>query len=96
METRERIIPACNYLKNVGIISSRQNVADKMGVRKESVSEAFSGNNAYICLLDIGISNGLAVEFDECVFKRLYESFYDISNGGMMMAGLEILRVPKY
>ena len=53
-------------------------------------------NNAYIYLLDIGISNELVVEFDECVFKRLYESFYDISNGGMMMAELEILRVPKY
>lgn len=42
METKERIISAYNYLKNVGIISSQQNVADKMGVRKESVSKAFS------------------------------------------------------
>lgn len=56
----------------------------------------YIANNAYIYLLDIGISNELVVEFDECVFKRLYESFYDISNGGMMMAELEILRVPKY
>lgn len=56
----------------------------------------YIANNAYICLLDIGISNELVVEFDECVFKRLYGSFYDISNGGMMMAELEILRVPKY
>ncbi len=56
----------------------------------------YIANNAYIYLLDIGISNELVVEFDECVFKRLYESFYGISNGGMMMAELEILRVPKY
>ena len=56
----------------------------------------YIANNAYIYLLDIGISNELVVEFDECVFKRLYESFYYISNGGMMMAELEILRVPKY
>lgn len=56
----------------------------------------YIANNAYIYLLDIGISNELVVEFDEYVFKRLYESFYDISNGGMMMAELEILRVPKY
>lgn len=48
METKERIISAYNYLKNVGIISSQQNVADKMGVRKESVSKAFSGNKSYL------------------------------------------------
>lgn len=44
METRERIISAYNHLKDVGIISSQQNVADRMGIRKESVSKAFSGN----------------------------------------------------
>ena len=35
METRERIISAYNHLKDVGIISSQQNVADRMGIRKE-------------------------------------------------------------
>lgn len=47
METRERIISAYNHLKDVGIISSQQNVADRMGIRKESVSKAFSGNRSY-------------------------------------------------
>lgn len=48
METRERIISAYNHLKDVGIISSQQNVADRMGIRKESVSKAFSGNKSYL------------------------------------------------
>lgn len=43
METRERIISAYNQLKDVGIISSQQNVADRMGIRKKSVSKAFNG-----------------------------------------------------
>lgn len=37
METRERIISAYNYLKNVGIISSQQNVADRMEISKTQV-----------------------------------------------------------
>lgn len=56
----------------------------------------YIAKSAYIYLLDIGISNELIGEFDEAIFERIYESFYDISNGGMMMAELEILRVPKY
>lgn len=56
----------------------------------------YIAKNVYIYFLDIGISDELVMEFDEAVFVQIYESFYDISNGGMMMAELEILEVPKY
>lgn len=70
METRERIISAYNYLKNVGIISSQQNVADKMGVRKESVSKAFSGNKSYL-------TNTFILKFNNA-FDNMLNIYYKV------------------
>lgn len=56
----------------------------------------YISNNTYGFLLDIGVNMELICEFDESIFVRLYESLYDISIGGNLMAELDILRVPKY
>lgn len=48
MEIKERINAAYDYLRGIGIVTSQQNVADKMNVRKESVSKAFNGNKSYL------------------------------------------------
>lgn len=53
-----------------------------------------SNTNDY--LISIGINNELLNEFYEDVFSRLYQSFKDISDGGMAMVGLDKLYVPKY
>lgn len=52
--------------------------------------------NTYDYLIGIGISHELSNEFYEEVLSRLYQSFYDISDGGMAMVGLENIYVPKY
>lgn len=65
METKERIISAYDYLKNAGIISSQQNVADKTGVRKESVSKAFSGNKSYLTDFILKFNNAFDNMFKE-------------------------------
>lgn len=48
METKERINAAYAYLKKIGRVASQQSIADRMGVRKESVSKAFNGNRSYL------------------------------------------------
>lgn len=53
-------------------------------------------SNTYDYLIGIGISHELSNEFYEEVLSRLYQSFYDISDDGMAMVGLENLYVPKY
>lgn len=52
--------------------------------------------NTYDYLIGIGISDELSNEFYEEVLSRLYQSFYDISDDGRAMVGLENLYVPKY
>lgn len=52
--------------------------------------------NTYEYLVNIGISHELSNEFYEEVLSHLYQSFNDISAGGMAMVGLENLYVPKY
>lgn len=77
METKERIISAYNYLKNVGIISSQQNVADKMGVRKESVSKAFSGNKSYL-------TNTFILKFNNA-FDNMFNNDWLMEGKGEML-----------
>lgn len=48
MEKNERIRTAYEYLRNIGKIHTQQDLADSMGVKKESISRAFSGNESYL------------------------------------------------
>lgn len=77
METRERIISAYNHLKDVGIISSQQNVADRMGIRKESVSKAFSGNKSYL-------TNTFILKFNNA-FDNMFNNDWLMEGKGEML-----------
>lgn len=48
MEKHERIKAAYEYLRNIGKVHTQQDIADSMGMKKESVSRAFSGNENYL------------------------------------------------
>ena len=87
METKERIISAYNYLKNVGIISSQQNVADKMGVRKESVSKAFSGNKSYL-------TNTFILKFNNA-FDNMFNNDWLMEGKGEMLKTINPLEISK-
>lgn len=77
MEAKERIMSAYNYLKNVGIVSSQQNVADKMNVRKESVSKAFNGNKSYL-------TNTFILKFNS-TFDNIFNNDWLMEEKGEML-----------
>lgn len=77
MEVKERIMSAYNYLKNVGIVSSQQNVADKMNVRKESVSKAFNGNKSYL-------TNTFILKFNSA-FDNIFNNDWLMEEKGEML-----------
>lgn len=48
MEKNERVKTAYEYLRNIGKVHTQQDLADSMGMKKESISRAFSGNESYL------------------------------------------------
>lgn len=48
MKKHERLKAAFEYLKNTGKVHSQQDLAKSLGMKKESISRAFSGNESYL------------------------------------------------